>query len=425
MKKIIIVLLAVILALAAGTAAAEESELLGKPFEDFTATDIEGNTFTLSEALNDHEAVLINFWATYCGPCMNEMPYLQQLWENYGDRVAMIALSTYQDDTVETIAAFREALGLTFPMGRDEGQELCKRLGVQTIPDTLIVDRFGNAVFYYTSMFFSYGELERAVTAFLGEEYKESRVLTEIPKDSSTIALPVSAKRTMHVENEGTKKILFHFDEERPEQPLVCYIVPDGKAKIRLEIAAADNPETVIYNDMWNGYFPVTNLLDPQRDELVYEQETSGEYQEVQYNYGYGYVLDMNLGSDDPELLEFFLISDEKYIDEIVQELAASDLHNITWEYAEDEKESTLQAYTIHVTDQNGDPVAEAIVNFCTDTACTPVDSDENGLITFEGAPGKYHVQLIDLPEGYSSDEDFDMYTGAEYGEWILRVKKD
>ena len=94
MKKIIIVLLAVILALAAGTAAAEESELLGKPFEDFTATDIEGNTFTLSEALNDHEAVLINFWATYCGPCMNEMPYLQQLWENYGDRVAMIALST-------------------------------------------------------------------------------------------------------------------------------------------------------------------------------------------------------------------------------------------------------------------------------------------------------------------------------------------
>ena len=94
MKKIIIVLLAVILALAAGTVAAEESELPGKPFEDFTATDTEGNVFTLSEALKDHEAVLINFWATWCPPCQNEMPHLQKLWETYGDRVAMIALST-------------------------------------------------------------------------------------------------------------------------------------------------------------------------------------------------------------------------------------------------------------------------------------------------------------------------------------------
>jgi hypothetical protein len=34
-------------------------------------------------------------------------------------------------------------------------------------------------------------------------------------------------------------------------------------------------------------------------------------------------------------------------------------------------------------------------------------------------------VQLIDLPEGYSSDEDFEMYTGTEYSEWVLRVKKD
>ena len=77
------------------------------------------------------------------------------------------------------------------------------------------------------------------------------------------------------------------------------------------------------------------------------------------------------------------------------------------------------------MVDQYDDPVAEAVVNFCTDTACAPAEADENGLITFEGAPDKYHVQLIDLPEGYSSDEDFEMYTGTEYSEWVLRVKKD
>ena len=46
-------------------------------------------------------------------------------------------------------------------------------------------------------------------------------------------------------------------------------------------------------------------------------------------------------------------------------------------------------------------------------------------MIAFEGEPREYHVQIVDVPEGYSYDESFDMYTTAEYGEWVLRVKKD
>ena len=421
MKKIIIVLLAVILALAAGTAAAEESELPGNPFEDFTATDTEGNVFKLSETLKDHEAVLINFWATWCPPCRNEMPHLQKLWETYGDRVAMIALSTEPEDTAEKIAAFREEYGITFPMGRDENLALSARLNASGIPDTVIVDRFGNVGFYRVGTFFTYEDLERTVTPFLGDGYTETKVLKEIPKDSSTSAFPVSAKRAVYPENESAKKILFHFDEEREGEPLVCYIVPEDKARIRIEITAADDPATMIYGDAWGDSLEVSKLLDPQRNEYVYEQAVQGESDGVTYHYGYGILMDMTDGS----AIEIFLTPDEQYLEEITQGLAESDLHNITWEYAENEKENALRAYIIHVVDQYDDPVAEAVVNFCTDTACAPAEADENGLITFEGAPGKYHVQLIDLPEGYSSDEDFEMYTGAEYSEWVLRVKKD
>ena len=71
-------------------------------------TDSEGKTFTLSEALKDHEAVLINFWATWCDPCKNEFPMLNKVYEEVKDKVAFIALSKEPKDTAEKIEAFRQ-----------------------------------------------------------------------------------------------------------------------------------------------------------------------------------------------------------------------------------------------------------------------------------------------------------------------------
>ena len=65
------------------------------------------------------------------------------------------------------------------------------------------------------------------------------------------------------------------------------------------------------------------------------------------------------------------------------------------------------------------------MVNFCTDSACVPKESDEDGLITFTGEPYACHVRIIDVPDGYSYDENYEMYTPREYGEWVLRVQKD
>ena len=92
----------------------------------------------------------------------------------------------------------------------------------------------------------------------------------------------------------------------------------------------------------------------------------------------------------------------------------------------EDEKaENKQQAYLVHVVDQDGKPVEGVTVNYCTDVSCVPKESDENGLITFTGAPDAYHVTIVDAPDGYSWDEGYEMYTAREYGEWVLRVKKD
>ena len=121
MKKIMLILLALTLLFAVSASAEESLDFLGKAAPDFTVTDIDGNTFTLSEATKDYEAVVINLWATWCGPCRNEFPEANEVYEAYKDKVAFIALSIDPDDTVEKITDYRKEMNLTLPMGRDEG----------------------------------------------------------------------------------------------------------------------------------------------------------------------------------------------------------------------------------------------------------------------------------------------------------------
>lgn len=70
--------------------------------------------------------------------------------------------------------------------------------------------------------------------------------------------------------------------------------------------------------------------------------------------------------------------------------------------------------YIITVTDQNGDPVAGAVVNICTDTTCEPQTADENGFIYYSGEMNDYHLEVIKVPEGYETGEEADLYTGEE-----------
>ena len=183
MKKFLVLLLSIMLL--AGIASAEEKadDFLGKPFPDFTVTDTEGNTFTLSEALKDHEAVLINFWAGWCNPCRREFPYLNEAYEKYGDKVAFIALSTEKRDTIEKIAEYRKIAGISFPMGRDEGRKLYEGISSTSLPSTVIVDRFGNAVFLHPNSFSRTEDVEYILDQFLGDSYTETAVSTWTPAE--------------------------------------------------------------------------------------------------------------------------------------------------------------------------------------------------------------------------------------------------
>ena len=146
MKKLIALALTLVLLLGAAGALADPESYYGKTLPDFTVKTLDGEDFTLSESLKSHDLVLINFWATWCGPCRMEFPFLQDAWQQYADRIDVIALSVEETDTIKKLQRFAEQNGLTFRIGRDENG-IFNRMRGNAIPTTLIVDRDGKIVY--------------------------------------------------------------------------------------------------------------------------------------------------------------------------------------------------------------------------------------------------------------------------------------
>ena len=146
MKKLSALALTLVLLLGAAGALADPESYYGKTLPDFTVKTLDGEDFTLSESLKSHDLVLINFWATWCGPCRMEFPFLQDAWQQYADRIDVIALSVEETDTIKKLQRFAEQNGLTFRIGRDENG-IFNRMRGNAIPTTLIVDRDGKIVY--------------------------------------------------------------------------------------------------------------------------------------------------------------------------------------------------------------------------------------------------------------------------------------
>lgn len=112
---------------------------------DFSVTTSDGTTFTLSEVLKEKDFVLINFWATWCTPCKEEFDDMQAAYERYQDNMAVIALST--SDNNSAVATFKSGYtpALTFDMASD-ANSLYSRFSAYSdgnIPLSIFVDRYG------------------------------------------------------------------------------------------------------------------------------------------------------------------------------------------------------------------------------------------------------------------------------------------
>ena len=115
--------------------AAEISEGVAAP--DFAFTDLAtGRTLKLSD-LRD-KPVYLNFWATWCPPCVKELPHIQAKYEQYKDKINFVAISL--DGDQEAPAQFIPSRGYTFPVGYGNEREISRAYNVEAIPMSFIID---------------------------------------------------------------------------------------------------------------------------------------------------------------------------------------------------------------------------------------------------------------------------------------------
>lgn len=149
MKKLLLILPVLVLLGAAPCSFAADSQVelaAGASFPDFNEKDLDGKP--LSVANYKGKIVLIDFWATWCGPCVHEMPNVLKTYEKYHDKgFEIIGISLDKDK--EKLVAFLKSNNVQWPQyfdGNGWQNKLAVQYGVHSIPSTYLLDREGKII---------------------------------------------------------------------------------------------------------------------------------------------------------------------------------------------------------------------------------------------------------------------------------------
>jgi peroxiredoxin len=119
---------------------------VGEQMPAIAVTDSEGHPFAMADQRG--KVVVINFWATWCGPCKFEIPRLEkEVWQKYKDNPNFSMVAIAREQTTEEIAPFRSANHFSFPIAADPKRSTYKLFADSGIPRTYVIDATGKILF--------------------------------------------------------------------------------------------------------------------------------------------------------------------------------------------------------------------------------------------------------------------------------------
>lgn len=176
---------------------------LGDIMYDFTVTKVDGTKFKLSEALAKYEMVLINFWYTDCSWCLTEFPVMNQVYEEYKDKIAIIAVDPL--DTMSDVQSFYNSFDtdgstdtyelLSFDVATDDDASLAVAFGIEAYPTSVVIDRYGMIALIEDGAITSQKPFTVMFDHFTKENY-EQQIITNledmIERTVPTVSMPSS-----------------------------------------------------------------------------------------------------------------------------------------------------------------------------------------------------------------------------------------
>ncbi|MCW5850698.1 MAG: TlpA family protein disulfide reductase [Anaerolineae bacterium] len=133
----------------------------GQPAPDFTLKTADGQTVRLSDFKG--RPVLVNFWATWCAPCLVEMPALEQVYAKYKDQ-GLVVLAVNEAESADKVGQYMQTYGLSFTAVLDMDLSIGRLYRITGYPTTWLVDREGNLRQLRRGAFGNADQIERLLT---------------------------------------------------------------------------------------------------------------------------------------------------------------------------------------------------------------------------------------------------------------------
>lgn len=116
----------------------------GDKAPDFRLKTIDGKTVSLSTLRTGKKAILLDFWATNCPPCVEEIPHLQKYYEQFGKQgLVIVGISGYRGDSIADVKSFVKQKKLTYPIPYDADKKVATQYALRYLPTMYLIDKNG------------------------------------------------------------------------------------------------------------------------------------------------------------------------------------------------------------------------------------------------------------------------------------------